>query len=226
MPLADRAAVAKALADVFRLEKQSDDLRLEIASTPQDVALDAIASAMASAGTKNDALQILEMSTLAGILAHMRGGRVVDLLIDILGSEAPEVRHAAGTALEELAFERWKDVALGVERALSRLPDGSPALRELPYVLIEVPEPGVAKLLQKFFAHPDAEVVAAGIEASVEIGDPAALKAISPLESDPRTVEVEGDGDDTPALVTIGELAREARALLAAGPAAEEGRDP
>jgi hypothetical protein len=216
MPLADRAAVAQALTDIFRLEKQADELRLGVAQAPDGVALDAIGDAITTAAKKDEVSQILELTSVASILSHMKGPRVVDLLVDILATDSPETRHAAGTALEELAFERWKEVAVGIERALARLPAASAALRELPYVLVEVPEPGVARLLGKFLAHPEAEVVAAAIEACVEIGDPESLKMIEPLESDARTLEVEGDedGEEGPALVTIGELACEAKSLL------------
>ena len=81
----------------------------------------------------------LRLVRLAGVLGEMQGPRVVDLLIDILGSDEPEARHAAGEALSGLAVDRFKEVALGLERAIERLPAGSPALAELPYLLVEVP---------------------------------------------------------------------------------------
>src|SRR6516225_3680136 len=114
----------------------------------------------------------LRLVRIAEVLGEMQGPRVVDLLVDILGCDEPEARHAAGEALSGLAFDRFKEVALGVERALERLPEGSPALSELPYLLVEVPEPGVEKLLARFLAHRDPDAVAAGIEALVEVGDP------------------------------------------------------
>jgi HEAT repeat protein len=110
-------------------------------------------------------------------------------------------------------------VALGVERALAHLPDGSPALAELPYLLAEVPEPGVAKLLARFLAHRDADAVASAIEALVEIGDPAALSLLEPLAADTRRVELEDEGG-TEGDASIAELVAEARSLLAGGGAA------
>ncbi len=80
----------------------------------------------------------------------MAGPQVVDLLIDILASDDAEARRAAGEALSERAWDRFKDVALGIERALDRLPANSPALLELPYILAEVPEPGALKFLGIF----------------------------------------------------------------------------
>jgi HEAT repeat protein len=143
----------------------------------------------------------------------MQGPRVVDLLIDILDSKDTEVRHAAGEALSGLALDRFKEVAQAIERAISRFPEGSPAIAELPYVLADVPEPGVLKLLGQFLAHRDADAVAAAIEVLVEMGDPSALPMIDKLASDPRRVQLE-DAAGTEGQASIGELAIEARALL------------
>lgn len=60
----------------------------------------------------------LRLVRLAAVLGEMQGPKVVDLLVDILGCDEPEARHAAGEALSGLAFDRFKEVALGVERAL------------------------------------------------------------------------------------------------------------
>jgi HEAT repeat protein len=156
----------------------------------------------------------LRLVRLASVLGELEGPRVVDLLIDILGSEEPEPRHAAGEALEEMAYERFKEVALGVERALDRLPVGNAALVELPYLLAEVPEGGVLKLLQRFLASKDPEAAAAAIEAVVQYGDPAAASLLAALENDKRQVAIEDDGGDE-GKVTLGELATDARQLLA-----------
>ena len=153
---------------------------------------------------------------MAQILGQIEGPRAVDALVGILGSEEPAARHAAGAVLEDIAFERFKEVALGIERALSELPADHLALTELPYLLIEVPEPGVMKLLHKFLDHANEEVVAAAIEACVELGNPASVQKLTRLEKDTRVVELDDEeGEDGPhTSVTIGELAKEARLML------------
>jgi HEAT repeat protein len=156
----------------------------------------------------------LRLVRLAAVLGEMQGPRVVDLLVDILGCDEPEARHAAGEALSGLAFDRFKEVALGVERALERLPTGNPALAELPYVLAEVPEPGVLKLFARFLAHPDPDAVASAIEALVESGDPSVLPMLEPLAADSRKVQLEDEGG-TEGEATIAELVAEARSILA-----------
>jgi HEAT repeat protein len=155
----------------------------------------------------------LRLTRVAALLGDLEGPEPVDLLIDILGSDSPEARVYAGDALEGLAFDRFKEVALGIERAVERLPKGSPALTELPFLLAEVGEPGCVKLLGRFLKHADAEAVAAAIEALAELGDPAAIPLLAPLEKDPRQVQLEeedGEGER----VGLGDLAYEAREIL------------
>jgi HEAT repeat protein len=158
----------------------------------------------------------LRLVRIAALLAEAGGDRAIDLLIDVLASESPEARVAAGESLTDLAFDRFKEVALGVERALSRLPKESLALPELPFILIEVPEPGVARLLEKFLSHPGTEVVAAGIEAASEFGDESLVRALSALRNDKRIVELEDESGERDA-ITIGELAAEACEILESG---------
>jgi HEAT repeat protein len=171
---------------------------------------DATTAALANDDDHEAALRLVR---LAGVLGDLDGAEVVDLLVDILGSDSPEARVHAGEALEGLAFDRFKEVALGIERAVDRLPKGSPALTELPFLLAEVGEPGCVKLLGKFLKHADAEAVAAAIEAIAELGDPAAIPLLAPLEKDPRQVQLEeedGEGER----VGLGDLAFEAREIL------------
>jgi hypothetical protein len=178
-------------------------LPLLATTTRKALALDAVDEDEAS----------LQLVRIAGVLGEMQGAAVVDLLIDILGCDEPEARGAAGEALSGLAFDRFKEVALGVERAVDRLPEGSPALAELPYLLVDVPEPGVIKLLARFLAHRDADAVAAAIEALVELGDPSAVPLLDKLRTDPRRVQLEDEGG-TEGDASLAELAAEARSLL------------
>jgi hypothetical protein len=119
---------------------------------------------------------------------------------------------AAGEALEGLAFDRFKEVALGIERALARLPAGNAALGELPFLLAEVGEPGCAKLLGRFLQNDDAEVVASAIEAMAELGDPASIPFLAKLERDGRHVQLEDEAGSE--RVSIADLAHEAKEIL------------
>jgi HEAT repeat protein len=222
--------LAKLLESLFDAERAVRAAHTELERAPLDALVPALEKAVSGAlANEDEDERVVRLVRCASLLGELEGPRVVDLLIDILGADDPEARHAAGEALEDLAYDRFKEVALGVERALERLPQGSSALVELPYLLADIPEGGVMKLLDRFLAHPEADVVAAAIEALVEFGDAGALTSIARLEKDTRTVQLEdddGDEADSRTAVTLGELAREARQLLAAGPEAPPRRGP
>lgn len=213
----NRQAIDKTLNDLFAAERNARRIHDELVRLPPEKLLEAIGDALhAAQNEKNEDEATLRLVRLASLLGELSGPRAVDALIDVLASDYPEARHAAGEEIGQLAYERFKEVAQGVERALKRLPVGSPALPELPYILAEVPEPGVMKLMDQFLSHKDADAVAAAIESLVEIGDPAAAKLIARLTSDERMVEIADDGTDMTSEVSIGELASEALDLLEA----------
>lgn len=206
-------AMKTKLEELFSAERAVRRLHAELSSEPKKPLLAAVAietrAALAEGDTDEAALRLVR---LAALLGELEGPEAVDLLIDVLGGESPEARAVAGEELENVAFDRFKEVALGIERALARLPGDSAALTELPYLLAEVGEPGCLKLLGRFLAHKSPEPVAAAIEALAELGDPAAAALLAPLERDARQVEVDDEAGGL--LVTIGELAHEARELL------------
>ena len=155
----------------------------------------------------------LRLVRVGDLLGELEGPEAVDLLIDVLGGKNAEGRGIAGESLLHIAFDRFKEVALGIERALTRLPKDSPALSELPYLIAEVGEPGCVKLIGKFLTHSDPNVVSSGIEALAEMGDPAAIPLLTPLEKDSRQVDL--DEEDAEGRVSLGELAHEAVEILA-----------
>lgn len=203
------------LNGLFDAERKVRELSDKLVVAPKDALLDVLAPAIDEAAKLDDEAEAsLRLVRIAEVLAQVEGARAMDALIDILASDFPEARHAAGEAIEEAAYERFKEVAQGVERALKRLPEGSPALPELPYILAEVPEPGVLKLLEMFLRHTDADAVAAGIEVAADLGDPALVKHLQKLTSDKRTVDMAEEDTEEPSEVTLGELAQEAIGLL------------
>ncbi|KYF76369.1 HEAT repeat domain-containing protein [Sorangium sp. So ce388] len=213
----NRQAIETTLNKLFDAERTARRLHDDLAAMPGDALLDVLTDAIAGAGRENDEDEAaLRLVRIASLLGEHEGPRALDALIDVLASEHPEARQAAGEEIETLAYDRFKEVAQAIERALKRLPVGSSALPELPYLIAEVPEPGVPKLLGQFLSHKDPDAVAAAIETLVEIGDPAHAPLIQPLLEDKRTVELADDGgDDATSEVTIGELAEEALGLLA-----------
>lgn len=201
---------AEQLNDLFDAERSVRRLHRELSRGDRNAVLSALAGAIGGALREQDEREAaVRLVSCAQVLAQFSGDQPVDLLIDILGSEAEEARQIAGEILSEMAFARFKEIALGVERALTRLHPENPARMELPFVLIEVPEPGVAKLLEKLLKQQDAQAVLAAIEACAERGDPDLLPALEALRSDRRQVEVDDDEGETEQ-VELGQLAAEA----------------
>jgi hypothetical protein len=202
----------RAEGEVRRLE---DDLS-EAATVARGPALEAIREAIVEGlGEGDGAEAAIALVPLAQVLAELEGPEVCDLLIDVLGSDEPEVRFAAGRGLQELAYDRFKEVAEAIERAVRRLPANHHGLRELPFVIGEVAEPGAPRILRGYLQHAEAEVVASAIEALASIGDPAAIPELRKLTRDPRTVQI--DDEDGEGQVSIGALAQEAIAMIDPG---------
>lgn len=210
------------LSRLFEAERSVRARHREALALPKDKLIAGIRREVDEATKLERPEQALRLTRLAYLLSELEGGDVADSLVDLLGSDEPEARAAAGEALQAHAFDRFKEVALAIERALKRLPTGHLALAELPYVIAEVPEPGVTKLLGLFLAHSDPEAVAGALEACVETGDASMVPAIEPLVNDSRKVQME-DEEGEENLVTIGELATEALEILGDGDDDERG---
>jgi HEAT repeat protein len=212
-----REHLEKTLSALFDAERAARKLHDELADAKTDDVLDVLTDAVGTAMKEpREEEAALRLVRIANVLGTLEGPRVVDTLIDVLGSEWPEARDAAGQELEGLAYDRFKEVAQGVERALKRLPSGSPALQELPYILSEIPEPGVSKLLVEFLQHEDAEAVAAALTVAVEMGDGSLAKHVKKLLGDKRVAEIADESDEEELqTVTLGELAEEALEVLA-----------
>jgi hypothetical protein len=209
------ADLARLVEDLYAAERSVRALHARIGDADEKDQLAVLAKATEEALGLDDGEEAsVRLVRLAELLGDLEGPKAADLLIDILGTDSLEARRSAGEALEDLAFDRFMELALAVERALERLPLGHAALTELPFLLSEVPEPGVRRLLGRFLAHKDPEAVAATIEAIVDHVDVSAADLLVPLEKDTRTVDME-DEEGAEGRVTIGELATEARSLLA-----------
>jgi HEAT repeat protein len=201
------------LDELFSAERSVRRLHDDLAKQPVEALLGALEAAVKTAQKSSDPAEVsLRLVRIGELLGEVGGPRAIDLLLDLMGASEPEARVVAGEALEELAYSRFKEVALGVERALGRLPKDSPALCEIPYMLAEIPEGGTVVLLRKFLALAEPEPVAAAVEALVEVGDPEAIPALRALANDKRTVSMESMTEE--GSLTIGELAAEAVALL------------
>lgn len=212
LPMANAETTLEALFDAQRAARDARDRLAELEPGRLLPVLER--ATRESLALQDEDERAVRLDALAHVLGEMEGPRVVDLLVDILGSGDFDARSSAGEALAALAWDRFKEVAQGAERAIDRLAADNPALVELPYLIAEIPEPGVTKVLAKFLAHAHADVVAAAIEAVAEAGDPAAaLPLLDKLAGDKRRVQIEDEGG-TEGQASIAELVSEARALV------------
>lgn len=157
---------------------------------------------------------VLRLERLADLCGQVHGPEMTDALVAILDDETPSVRVEAAESLADVGFERYAELARGVERALGR-GDAVRALQELPWVLVEIAEPSARQLIARFLKHPQVEVVASAVEALAELGDPDAVQDLRPLRDDPRPVELD-EGDDE-GMATLGDLVCETLAELGDG---------
>ena len=161
----------------------------------------------------------MRLERLADLCAQVPGPRMTDALIAILNDGEPRVRVAAGEGLRDLGYERYAEVARGIERALDRNAAGL-AMSELPWVLVEVAEPSALPLIRRFLGHPSADVVAAAIEALAQLHDPEALADLQRFLGDSRVVIIEDFEDETK--TTLGELAEDALEMLGVPPSGKD----
>lgn len=153
----------------------------------------------------------MRLERLADLCAQVPGPQMTDALIAILNDAEPRVRVAAGEALRDLGYERYAEVARGIERALERNAAG-PALCELPWVLAEIAEPSALPLIRRFLEHSTADVVAAGIESLAQLRDPDSVADLERFLDDTRVVIIDDFEDETK--TTLGELAADALEIV------------
>jgi HEAT repeat protein len=202
-----------AVFDADRALRRAEAALLEAAPAEVEATL---ASAVDEAlGLADREEAVMRLVRLADLCAQLPGPRMVDALLAILGDEDEGARAAAGEALLDVGYERYKELALGLERLLAS-GKRSLALEEAPWIVAEIGETGALKLLARFLEHADAEVCASTIEALVSLGDPEAARLLRPLVGDTREVVVEDADEESSVRTTVGELATEALEALGA----------
>ena len=206
--------------DLQRIFDADRDLRRAEASLMKKRGSDALGDLLFEATTEALALEdrdeaTMRLERLSDLCAQVPGPRMADALIAILNDPEPRVRVAAGEALRDVGFERYAEVARGIERALRARMRG-PAMSELPWVLAEIGEPSALPLIRQFLDHEDPDVSAASIEALVQLEDPDAEADLRRFVEDNRTVILEDLEDEEK--TSIGDLAKDALAMLGFDP--------
>lgn len=198
---------------IFRAERELREAEARLLDTrDKNILANLLARATADALQLNDREEAsLRLGRLADLCAQVPGPQMVDTLIAILDDDDETVRVTAGEALLDVGYDRYAEVARGIERVLERKHTGV-SMTELPWILAEIGEPSALALIKKFLASDDGEICASALEALVSLGDPAGADALENLLDDQREVTVDDsdDEDGDGIRTTIGQLAREA----------------
>lgn len=206
-----------AMFEADRSLRRAEEAFLDSASP--GALLDTLERALAAAEKLDDEDEgVLRVLRIVDLAAQVEGEKSVAILLRALDHHEPSVRVEAGEALLDVAFERFKEVGRAVERLLDRKHEGT-SMEELPFVLAEIFDPDTLPLIVRFLEHPSAEVVACAIEATVQRGDPLAIRALEKLLDDKRRVSLP-DVEDAEA--PLGDLAADAIATLAGEPEEDE----
>ena len=201
------------LEAIFRAERELREAEARLLDTrDKNILANLLARATTDALQLNDREEAsMRLGRLADLCAQVPGPQMVDTLIAILDDDDETVRVTAGEALLDVGYDRYAEVARGIERVLERKHTGV-SMTELPWILAEIGEPSALALIKKFLASDDGEICASALEALVSLGDPAGADALDGLVDDPREVTVDDsdDEDGDGIRTTIGQLAREA----------------
>lgn len=203
------------LATVFTADRALRAAEMEFLEGNGPAHLAAIGRAIDAALALDDAEECaIRLMRAADLLGEFTGPEVPSMLLRLLDHDEPAVRDAAGTTLLDLEYSRYAEVARAIEKLID---DGKAltALKEVPFVLAEIGEPGGVKLCLRLIKHADAGVTAAAVEALAMLGDPSVIKDLEKLRSDKRVVDVDGGDDEGGASEggggpTVGDLVTEA----------------
>jgi hypothetical protein len=160
--------------------------------------------------TPEDADLSIGFLRAAEILVGLESENLSQLLGQGLDHVNPDIRMISEDALTHLAEEGLDYLMPAVEGVLEREGIGAEAM---PFILADLDFAEVPKIVARFLDATNPQVVAAALEAMVEVGDEDSFSEIETLLNDSREVELEEETDDS-STVTIGQLAREALDMI------------
>jgi HEAT repeat protein len=199
------------IEEMIRLDEQIEKIKEEFSCLPpleQEGVVIGFFEQMMGDLAENGVVS-MGLIRITEMMINYDADRVSRLLVKGLGHPNPDARLLCGDALFHLSEKGFDKILPAIEVALE---DGGAMAEELPFLLVEVDDPQVPQILERFLAHDNGEVVASAIEAIAEIGDPSSLAALENLRDDERQVSV----DDTSfgKNWTVGRLAKEAVEML------------
>ncbi len=153
----------------------------------------------------------------------LRTVRIVELLTDLpgklcaaplslgLGHDNPDIRLLSAEALYQLADDELSQIEPAIAAALEK---SGPFAQEMLAVLVELDDPEVVAVIERFLALEDVETVSLAVEALVEVGEPSAVPSLQTLVEDTRVLSIGEDENDDTTEWTLGQLAKDAIEML------------
>ncbi|MBW2276347.1 MAG: hypothetical protein JRF63_02580 [Deltaproteobacteria bacterium] len=199
------------IADIIRHDDRIASLRDELDSLPttelKEALVEQISVVLQQTGQSDPLpLSLVRLVELACGL-EQSAARILRAGLD---SANADVRQLIGEALLTLTEPGIEPIMPAVEHALEA---GGAAAEEMPFILAMIEDAGVPRVIERFLAADDSEVVASAIEALADAGDRSSIAMLEPLAADARSVSI--DGGQGEATVSLGELAKEAMDVIA-----------
>ncbi len=200
------------IGQIVELDEQIASLRARFEELPPKEQVEVLTAQFAAAVKKTREEDPVSFSVLrcAEMMGELDSPAVAQTLAEGLGHANADVRLISGDALHHMAEHGLDRIMPAVESALE---DDGLRAEEMPFLLVDVEEPEVVRVVERFLSSPNAEVVASAIEALAELGDASAVDALEKLRGDTRKVSV--DEDESPqADWTVGQLVEDAIDML------------
>jgi HEAT repeat protein len=198
--------------EIIDLDEKINSLREQFESCPLDDQLTVLSDVFRDGIAKLKEEDPLSMSLVrvTEMLCHIPSDSTAKIVGEGLDHSNPGVRLLSGDALLHMTDEGLGKIMPAIEDALAK---GGIRAQEMPFMLTDVDDPEVTRVLERFLKVPEPEVVASAIEALAEFGDPSALPALEELTKDDRKIEVEEGGPEE-GNWTIGQLALDAIEII------------
>jgi HEAT repeat protein len=204
----DLQATLEALFDAERELRQQE--RRLLSATEQSTLVDVLCRAREEAKQIDDPFEMgMRLERLADLYAQVPSTETTQALLALLDEEDPGVRVQAADALVDISSERYGAIVQAIQQRLQQGDDGL-AMRELPWILVEIGEADTLQLLAQFLEHAVPEIVASAAEAIVSTGVAEAADLLKSLTGDTRNVDLEQLDGETEGTAVLGDLIQDA----------------
>jgi HEAT repeat protein len=204
----------KVIEEIFELDEQVTRLKEKLKEYPEGEQAELLTNLFCSALDNIGEVDQLSLKfvRVVELMGDLDGASLIRVLSRGLDHPNVDVRLSCAETLLHLAEDDLEQISPAIDEALGK---GGLMAQEVLYLLAELDDPNVPRVIERFLELGDAQIVALAIDALVEIGDLTSIDALKKLSGDKRRVVVDEEESESQIKVEIGQLAREAIGLLA-----------